>query len=183
MVTLVFLFHSLPTHALQSLLSLGKTKNLTINLSPKHSLPNYFGLPYQNSLRITPKHGTHFRLNPLNAELNPICHLLALFGAHDILHVSRIRVKEVTCRPHVRRFGFTPCAVPVESVVHKLALGQVSLLVFPFSRQYHSIDAAYSSSSTRCLYQKDERAKPRNLPKSNTVSKIGESAWSQILKH
>jgi len=32
-------------------------------------------------------------LNPLNAKLNPICHLLALLGAHPILHVSRIRVK------------------------------------------------------------------------------------------
>jgi len=32
--------------------------------------------------------------NPLNAELNPICHLLALLGVHPILHVSRIRVKE-----------------------------------------------------------------------------------------
>jgi hypothetical protein len=31
-------------------------------------------------------------LNPLNAELNPICYLLALLGAHHILHVSRIRV-------------------------------------------------------------------------------------------
>jgi hypothetical protein len=30
--------------------------------------------------------------NPLSAELNPICHLLALLGAHHILHVSRIRV-------------------------------------------------------------------------------------------
>jgi len=30
--------------------------------------------------------------NPLNAELNPICHLLALLGVHHILHVSRIRV-------------------------------------------------------------------------------------------
>jgi len=29
----------------------------------------------------------------LNAELNPICYLLALLGAHHILHVSRIRVK------------------------------------------------------------------------------------------
>jgi hypothetical protein len=38
--------------------------------------------------------------NPLNAELNPICHLLALLGAHHILHVSRIRVNaEVTCVP------------------------------------------------------------------------------------
>jgi len=32
-------------------------------------------------------------LNPLNAKLNPICHLLALLGAHHIFHVSRIRVK------------------------------------------------------------------------------------------
>jgi len=30
--------------------------------------------------------------NPLNAELNPICHLLALLGTHHILHISRIRV-------------------------------------------------------------------------------------------
>ena len=31
-------------------------------------------------------------LNPLNAELNPIHHLLALVGAHHIPHVSRVRV-------------------------------------------------------------------------------------------
>jgi len=29
----------------------------------------------------------------LKAELNPICHLLALLWSHHILHVSRIRVK------------------------------------------------------------------------------------------
>jgi len=34
-----------------------------------------------------------FCLNPVNAKLNPICYLLALLGAHHILHVSRIRVK------------------------------------------------------------------------------------------
>jgi len=33
------------------------------------------------------------RFNPLNPELNPICYLLALLGAHHFLHVSRIRVK------------------------------------------------------------------------------------------
>ena len=33
-------------------------------------------------------------INPLNATLNPICHLLVLLGAHHILHVSRIRVTE-----------------------------------------------------------------------------------------
>ena len=32
-------------------------------------------------------------INPSNAELNPICHLLILLRAHPILHVSRIRVK------------------------------------------------------------------------------------------
>jgi len=33
-------------------------------------------------------------INPLNTKLNPICHLLALLGAHPILHISRIRVNE-----------------------------------------------------------------------------------------
>ena len=35
------------------------------------------------------------RINPLNVELNPICHPLALLEAHHILHVSRI---SVNCR-------------------------------------------------------------------------------------
>jgi hypothetical protein len=34
---------------------------------------------------------------PLNAKLNPICHLLALLGAHHILHISRIRVDVADC--------------------------------------------------------------------------------------
>ena len=36
--------------------------------------------------------------NPLNPELNPICYLLALLGAHHFLHVRRIRVKLLTFR-------------------------------------------------------------------------------------
>ena len=40
-------------------------------------------------------------INPLNTELNPNCHLLALLRAHNILDVGRIRVKmdlqEVGC--------------------------------------------------------------------------------------
>jgi len=35
------------------------------------------------------------KFNPLNAELNPICHLLALLGAHHILHISRVRAKYI----------------------------------------------------------------------------------------
>jgi len=34
----------------------------------------------------------YWGLNPLNAKLNSICHLLALLGAYPILHISRIRV-------------------------------------------------------------------------------------------
>ena len=33
------------------------------------------------------------KFTALNPELNPICYLLALLGAHHFLHVSRIRVK------------------------------------------------------------------------------------------
>jgi len=33
-------------------------------------------------------------INTLNAELNSICHLLALLGAHHFLHVRKIRVNK-----------------------------------------------------------------------------------------
>ena len=39
-----------------------------------------------------------YSINPLKPELNPICYLLALLGAHYFLHVSRIRVKLLTLR-------------------------------------------------------------------------------------
>ena len=43
------------------------------------------------SLRVTRLLSCH-KFNPLNAEFNSICHMLALLAAHHILHVSRIRV-------------------------------------------------------------------------------------------
>jgi hypothetical protein len=49
-------------------------------------------------------------LNPLNAELNPICHLLPLLGAHPIFHVSRIRVNYriiMSCLNHPRKPHFS----------------------------------------------------------------------------
>ena len=36
--------------------------------------------------------------NPLNAELNPICHLLALLGGATIVVVSRLRVNMINKR-------------------------------------------------------------------------------------
>jgi hypothetical protein len=44
--------------------------------------------------------------NPLNAELYPLCQLLALSGAHHIFHVSGLRVKGdhlYLHLPHVRK--------------------------------------------------------------------------------
>jgi hypothetical protein len=42
-------------------------------------------------------------LNSINAELNPICHPLALLEAHHIFHVSRIRVNDLYSSPNVIR--------------------------------------------------------------------------------
>ena len=39
------------------------------------------------------KMGFNSAFKGLNAELNPICHLLSLLGAHHIFHVSGLRVK------------------------------------------------------------------------------------------
>ena len=51
-------------------------------------------------------------INPLNDQLNPTCHLLALLEAHHILHVSRIRVKG----------HFNPLNAQLNPICHLLAL-------------------------------------------------------------
>jgi len=53
--------------------------------------------------------------NPLNTKLNPICHLLALLGAHPIFHVSRIRVK-VCC-----------AFLPTHTFTHKFTLTNIKI--------------------------------------------------------
>jgi hypothetical protein len=63
--------------------------------------------------------------NPLNAELNPICHLLALLEAQPILHISRIGVNAeilweyfyflsftVTVWARMTLFRIPPCIKP-----------------------------------------------------------------------
>jgi len=75
-----------------------------------------------------------FVINHLKAELNPICHLLALLGAHHILRVSRIRVK--------------PCA---STAVQFLDVLQI-LNLNPFSFNYMSSLAWYSIKSIQPNY-------------------------------
>jgi len=65
--------------------------------------------------------------NPLNAELNPICHLLALLGAHHILHVSRLRVKGLM--PKMKRLrGRNPAFTTITRVIVKAQNQNLSLL-------------------------------------------------------
>ena len=50
-------------------------------------------------------------INPLNAELNPICHLLVLLGDATIVVVSRLRVKnsKILSRLHTQNGSLYPC--------------------------------------------------------------------------
>ena len=47
------------------------------------------------------KMGFNSAFNVLNTELNPICHLLALLGAHPILHISKINVNVFLVRDNI----------------------------------------------------------------------------------
>ena len=47
-------------------------------------------------------------LTLLNAELNPIRHLLALVGAHHFVHINRVRVKYLLLTAvfkHIRQYA------------------------------------------------------------------------------
>jgi len=63
-----------------------------------------FNLTFDDVANGSRKHEYSFNIpfptdfNPLKPELNPICYLLALLGAHHFLHVSRISVKLSTFR-------------------------------------------------------------------------------------
>ena len=81
------------------------------------------------NLAITPNK-IYRLLNPLNAELNPIRHLLALVGARHIVHVNRIRV-------NTRKFEWkgTVSRVRKEIVTSHFWLPDVCLSVSLFVRK------------------------------------------------
>jgi hypothetical protein len=63
-------------------------------ISPKPWYSYIFSLSYTWYISVNNS------INPLNAGLNPIFYLLALVGAHTIIHINRIRVKgEVVLDP------------------------------------------------------------------------------------
>ena len=75
--------------------------------------------------RVLAKH-----IKPLNAELNPIRHLLALVGARHIVHVGRVRVKCVSLRPRkissfIRVLLDTSSRLDVSSSTHSSTTYQI----------------------------------------------------------
>jgi len=71
-------------------------------------------------------------INPLNAELNPICHLLALLGGANIVVVSRLRVNAgyIMFRGSVKSTGYPLHAsvspsipLPCVTVCHHFSTG------------------------------------------------------------
>ena len=54
-------------------------------------------------------------INPLNAELNPICHLLELLGAHPVFHVSGIRVNMMHGPMNIKTFVYHLKMCPIQN--------------------------------------------------------------------
>jgi hypothetical protein len=116
-----------------------------------------------------------FSINPLNAELNPICHLLALLGTHHIFHISRIRVN----------FSVNSSATP------QCPPGK------PVSRTQMSADRRdldWSAASARLLFDGDDailhsafrtpsRRGHRSLPAAAAPFLCGRSLIEEILAH
>jgi len=67
--------------------------NRTRDLPSWSAVPQLTALPRAPAVMNRSKNALKDTLlNPLNAKLNPICHLLALLGTRPFFHVSRIRV-------------------------------------------------------------------------------------------
>jgi len=78
-------------------------------------------------------------VNPLSPELNPICYLLALLGAHHFLHVSRIRVRLISLFVQLR-YTHIQCSV----VLFKIPLYVSGWLAHHQEVQIYAVHAATS---------------------------------------
>jgi hypothetical protein len=86
--------------------------------------------------------------------------------ATDCLYTKFLSVGSGGYLPASHRGGRGLIPVHVRLLVDKLEVGQeFSSCTSVFPCQCHSTVAPHSSSSTRCFYQMDKRAKRGNLPK------------------
>jgi hypothetical protein len=70
--------------------SMGNVGKVVWHENDHHSLPS--SVEVCVDIYTFSQQRLHPVLNPLNAELNPICHLLALLGSATVVVVSRLRV-------------------------------------------------------------------------------------------
>ena len=63
----------------------------------------------RQQMKIWRKRISWWILKPLNAELNPIRHLLTLVGARHVVHFSRIRVKATNTHTHTHTHTLRLC--------------------------------------------------------------------------
>jgi len=102
----------------------------------------------------------------LTAELNPIWHLLALLGAHHILHVSRIRVNALVLPlPHCCIFSITGLtARRLQVLVHIYDTGTgLSVWTLAPSHTHDIKNASEHSSSFSGQVENECRYKPSSI--------------------
>ena len=76
--------------------------DISVNRIERHLASKHYSMSWVTKLYMAKGHTpilrpgsrdtSYCKINPLNAELNPICHLLALLGCATIVVVSRLRV-------------------------------------------------------------------------------------------
>jgi len=83
-------------------------------------------------------------INPLNAKLNPICYLLALLGAHHILHFSRVRVNVTYC-DHYASCGLLMFILfcVLQPMVRAIQTYQVGVTLYYLMQSSYHIPAIY----------------------------------------
>jgi len=87
----------------------------TLHITSEHGVSSITTADAHTSVASSRLNWRPCRYNTFNAELNPICHLLALLGAHHIFHVSRIRVKWTRPFRRKTKSRFCACAVTFQA--------------------------------------------------------------------
>jgi hypothetical protein len=104
-------------------------------------------------------------INPLNAELNLFCHLLALLGARHIFHVSGLRVKSCLMRDdlhlrahlHSKAYLLTPALKEIQRTRAKCLLqwhaenGHKNILVT--GEKSFNIEEQYNNQNNKIYVQ------------------------------
>jgi len=156
-----------------------------------------FGHPCFNTLKPT----SYLRTTRFNIQITTFCPhstLYVLCGSQNKRHYFLYSVNwfvfitETECLSsvmgHVKAQVVSRRSLAAEARVQSQVMCGQNSIATDFSpsisvcpRPYHSTDASYSCSSTGSPYQKDKRAKHRNLPKSSALSEFSSLIMSALI--